>query len=443
MFWGITPALDLLEQYEICNRLKTLPEEINILLIGGTDARHILKTLAQRYKHQNVKLNFFVAENCMESIARQLMLLTISFQMERSLGLDQKTKIFMELYGNTLIRPSTFKYFQNLSSNLIKMVTDAEYFYSKLPYVHLEVKYKERDYLETIIKFWNGSDEFKLPEIWDKRLRNRLGARYDSKVGVFDWDLHMRLHTIGAKQICDQEYKSFRLNGLAFNWLENEMSWTNRSLVTGVLANGEQFLHYGYLGDMETGPYISWGIDCEDKSFLKSVNGQNTFRATDVIERNLKQTFFELEHQCEYIHVKKNDFQLGHAVLKQEKVIVETKGMKVPNKVKPIEEGLKICDLSITVVSVDQLPLKTKYEEHFDMIYFGHNHIKWLENTFLVKTLKKECPKLVLVEHPLFIPSLRKQKLEDFVKEVDDKVGNLQVKKLDFSVEKDSYIKFI
>lgn len=88
----------------------------------------------------------------------------------------------------------------------------------------------------------------------------------------------MKLHSVGARQICDQEYRSFRLNGMAYSWLESEMSKPNRSLVCGVLPNGDSFAHYGYLGDMDTGPFVTFGLECEDSTYLKSSNGQNSFR---------------------------------------------------------------------------------------------------------------------------------------------------------------------
>lgn len=54
MFWGITPVLDLLQEYKTCTNPKSIPEELNVLIIGGADSRHILNTLAKRYRHKNV-----------------------------------------------------------------------------------------------------------------------------------------------------------------------------------------------------------------------------------------------------------------------------------------------------------------------------------------------------------------------------------------------------
>lgn len=206
MFWGITPALDLFK--EVCINSKRT--ELNVLIIGGSDARHVLKTISKKYLHENVKLNFYLMEGCLESVAKQLLLLNIAFQKPQELGLTQKTRYFMELYGNSLIRPAVAKYLHNTAEYFVKLVTNPEYMKEKMPFVQLDVKYKERDYLENLFKFWCGSDDFNIFDCWDRRLRKNLGVRYDTKSGVFDWDLHMRYHLIGGKQICSQEYQNFR-----------------------------------------------------------------------------------------------------------------------------------------------------------------------------------------------------------------------------------------
>lgn len=208
----------------------------------------------------------------METVARQLLILLTALQPQ--LGLDQKTRLLMELYGNTVLRPFSANYLVNAAQDLLEMVADGDYLRRKLPLVSLALKYRDRDYLENLLKFWSGPQEFNVLEMWDRRLRQCLATRYDSKVGVFDWDLHMRLHRVGGRQVCDQEYQAFRLHGLAFSWLETEMSRPNRSLVGGVVGNA----HLGYLGDIETGPFIAYGLECEDAAFLTCTNGQNAFR---------------------------------------------------------------------------------------------------------------------------------------------------------------------
>ena len=82
-------------------------------------------------------------------------------------------------------------------------------------------QFKERDLLEGIFKFWRSPDDttFDIKKHWwvgvvsfcnhtlftdifsrrEGRLRHYLGARYDSRSGVFDWDCQMKLKEMVRK----------------------------------------------------------------------------------------------------------------------------------------------------------------------------------------------------------------------------------------------------
>ncbi|XP_066152007.1 dynein axonemal assembly factor 3 homolog [Euwallacea fornicatus] len=444
MFWGITPALDLIKDLKESTENKNLPSVLNMLIVGGTDSRHVLQTLARRYRHdaESVQINFYLMEACMETVAKQLLLMYTAFQPKDSLGSEQKTRVFMELYGNTLVRQFTAKYLSHTANAMVNMITNYDYLNQKMDFLSLDIKYKERDYLENVVKFWGGKDEFNIVDMWDRRIRKKLGVRYDSKMGVFDWDLHMRLHLAGARQICDQEYRMFRLNGMAYSWLESEMARPNRSLVCGILQNGQQFAHYGYLGDMETGPFVTFGLECEDKSFLRNTNGQNFHRSTDVIERNLKQIFHEIEHSIEYVHVKKNDLELGHAVLSHGKMVVDMRAPEVTRK--EVKSCIKLKNVSIkflTLSLLKQMLYKESYWNFFNVVYFGHNYLRYFDREVIVKIMRESA--LLVVEHPLFKTQNRKKDLKEYAKKVEDKLGELKVIKFEFNLEKDCYMKFI
>lgn len=125
-----------------------------------------------------VKLNFYLMEASMETVAKQLQLLITALQSRKILGLEQKTKVFMELYGNTLIRPFTYRYLANLAHDMIKMITNFDDLKTKIDFINLNLKHRELDYLENVIKFWCSKSEFNIVDIWDRRLRTKLGARY-------------------------------------------------------------------------------------------------------------------------------------------------------------------------------------------------------------------------------------------------------------------------
>lgn len=93
------------------------------------------------------------------------------------MALVQKVRTFMELYGNTLLRPAVAKYLRTTAQEFVDFVTNYEYMHEVLPYIDMDLKYKERDYMENIFKFWCSDDEFNICDCWDRRLRKTLGVR--------------------------------------------------------------------------------------------------------------------------------------------------------------------------------------------------------------------------------------------------------------------------
>lgn len=439
MFWGITPALDLLSEYE--SKVQTnLPDEINIVLFGSSDSRHILQTLAKRYRHKNIKLNFYLVETCGETIARQLLLLYTALRPSEEMALVHKTRTFMELYGNSLLRPTVAKYLRLTSYEFVKFITNFEYMKQIMPFVGMELKYKERDYLENLFKFWCSEDDFNICDSWDRRMRKTLGIRYDNKLGAFDWDLHMRFHTVGGQQVCNQEYRNYRLNGLAFTWLESDASKTNRSLVCGVIPNGAKFAHYGYLGDMQTGPFVAYGLNCEDEAFLKRTNGQNAYRATDVTERNLKQIFHELETHEEYSHQSTTDMYGGTIVTKLSEIkVIDVKDSGAREN-KRSAACIDVGDTTLTFVSLDNLTRKNKYHGLFDVIYWNSVYLKHLSSELIKNIARKPC--LVLIENQKYLLNLRDEDLENYKKEAFGKIDDLKLD-VKFDSTKDDYCSFI
>lgn len=196
MLWGYGPAVDILGEISDVKSVMS-KNEINILIIGASDARHILQTIAKYYTHPRKKVNFYVVDVMLDMVARQILLLLTALEPPDELGLFEKTRLWMELYGNTLLRPNTSKYLVKKAYQLVNMITNEAYLKSRLPLVSVEMlKYKERDNLETIFQFWAKNRFENVLKLWDGRIRQSLGTRYDSREGVFDWDYYMRLKEI-------------------------------------------------------------------------------------------------------------------------------------------------------------------------------------------------------------------------------------------------------
>ena len=67
-WWGFSPATDLAQ----FAANKDEDEELNVLLVGPGDVRHVLRTVAD---NPGRKINFYIYESQVECIARHLLLL--------------------------------------------------------------------------------------------------------------------------------------------------------------------------------------------------------------------------------------------------------------------------------------------------------------------------------------------------------------------------------
>eukprot|EP00061_Rhincodon_typus_P013645 g40157.t1 len=252
--------------------------ELNVLMVGAGDSRHLLTTISRTHRWPRRKINFYIVENNLELIGRHLLFLTIALEPPEQMGLQEKCELLLELFGNSLIRNQTATYLQEKANLFIHYITDLDFLHKKLPMIDMSgLKFKERDQLEAIFKFWRNPDQkiFQINRMWDMRNRQYLGNRYDSKIGVYDWDLHMKLYERGARVINNRQYYQWRDKGLAFEVREGLYDVPNKSLASGLLMNykGEKVPARGYWGDIVTSPYIAFGIETEEQSFLKTANG--------------------------------------------------------------------------------------------------------------------------------------------------------------------------
>jgi dynein assembly factor 3 len=108
----------------------------------------------------------------------------------QTLGLQERVELFLELYGNSRIRPNTSDFLIAFSNRMINMVclvcggisssrlalnapececapstpcptqiTDVDLAAKEMPYLDISaLKFRERDDLEAIFKFWRNDD---------------------------------------------------------------------------------------------------------------------------------------------------------------------------------------------------------------------------------------------------------------------------------------------
>ncbi|CAH2086901.1 unnamed protein product [Euphydryas editha] len=448
MFWGISPALDLQKEY-----LKNGDEsayELNFLIIGGSDARHLIKTLAQSYRESRRYMNLFVVDGCPELIARQILLLSLALEKTTRCGLLEKTRRFLEVYGNMLLRPTTSRYLIAKARQLVGMITNPEYMSCLLPCISIDqTKYRERDYMENLFNFWTtgNTNQFNANELWEHRLRQNLGVRYDNRMGIYDWDYHMRMKDV-ASQICFQEYKHFREHGVAFTWLETEVCRPNVSLAAGVYKCGDRYLHRGYLGDMVTSPYIAYGLDCEDKDMLKSSHGVNYKRATDISERNVMRLLYELENHTPFdVSALNIDSQqnLGMTVLSQFDAKISQSCAEAPIVLREDRDTYINVDYGkvhfLSLSALDHYPHKPQFQGLFHGIFVGHNVQPRVKPS--VWSMARDDA-IIIMESRKYFVELKRDDVKAFGDQIQQAATTAQCERVgQFNPEKDDFARFV
>ncbi|MBN3294742.1 DAAF3 factor, partial [Polypterus senegalus] len=389
-WWGFSPALDLLVppgnisiggSIREITEDKALSQTINILLVGSGDSRHVLKTVAglRQSSHSKTQLHVYIIENNLELIGRHLLFLTLAFEPPERMGLQEKAETFLELFGNSLIRSPTANYLQEVSHWLIQFVTESDLQEGRLPSVDLSaLRFKERDQLEGIFKFWCHPDprSFQIHRMWDVRLRQYLDSRYDFRQGAFDWDLTMKLHQRGAQMVSKAEYMRWRETGVAFELREGLYDTANRSLASGLLLkrNGERVPVRGYWGDIVSSPYISFGIETDNENLKQTANGLPTKTAQDVSLYNLQTILKDL--------VPKKEAEESEPSVSGEEATQRDGGgsaasLDSKNHSSSLQSQFSIHFLPLNCL--DKLAEKNCYNQLFNIMYFSCSMIHQLK----------------------------------------------------------------
>lgn len=450
MLWGFSEVCDLYEEYKKFVKSRVNDDvagkdddsggsngasdvEVNILLFGSGDPRHIIKAMAKNYQHQ-VKLNFFIVEGCASLIARHILLLSIVLEPMELLTPMAKTHLFMDIYGNSLIRSTSLGYMNSKAKHLIKCITDLtfnEQMQSQFDFSHL--KYIERDTIECVLKFWHDTaadgNRFDIGRLWMERNRQTLRDRFDARHGAYDWDHQMRLKDNGAHQICTQEYGHWRETGIAFTFPEYRQSHPNRTFAIEMPRDRNR--PHRYMGDMTTGPFCTFGLACANKMLLRSNFGQNVYRATDITEHNLYELFCEIHEQKPLDTESFRSHKLGATKIETGKLLdsestmtVQSGDLKRFNRTTILTPNIQITFLSIN--DIQSLIDGKKFQKQFDIIFVGRNCFPILKREFS-EIFKPSA--LVLFETAQ-LSVQRKPEIADFLQKIRSMSKEMRLKSI-------------
>ncbi|XP_010847587.1 PREDICTED: dynein assembly factor 3, axonemal, partial [Bison bison bison] len=190
-WWGLSPAVDLQAEsppVDPDSQAETEHEtpELNVLLLGSVDGRHLLRTLARAALWPRRRFHG-VASALRASVP----------------SAESRENRFPRPAGEGRVGGR-----RHGPCSPLSLV---------LPHTGLAAQFRERDALEAVFRFWAGGEKgpeaFPMSRLWDSRLRQYLGSRYDARHGVSDWDLHMKLHDRGARVIHTREFRRWRDKG--------------------------------------------------------------------------------------------------------------------------------------------------------------------------------------------------------------------------------------
>lgn len=246
---------------------------VNVLLVGAGDIRHILPTVASlRVDAESgarvPTYHFYLYEPNLRTHCRHLFfiqwLLDSMFALEE---LEERVLMFLDVYGNTLLRDMSAAQFRNVAQRLIKSLEKDSGELAQLVDFG-EMKHKERDFVEEQLRYWvTDSSSANLKDQWDHRVRQEMAERYDNRDNIIDWDFVFHL-TEYTNLLKFPEYRTWRNTGIAFDvchinprrGFKYDYHHPNKSL-----CHFDKKGRGAFLGDVKNGPFFAFGTTTENE----------------------------------------------------------------------------------------------------------------------------------------------------------------------------------
>nr|XP_028694628.1 dynein assembly factor 3, axonemal isoform X1 [Macaca mulatta] len=141
-WWGLSPALDLqaesppVDPDSQADTVHSTPE-LDVLLLGSVDGRHLLRTLSRAKLWPRRRFNFFVLENNLEAVARHMLIFSLALEDPEKMGLQERSETFLEVWGNALLRPPVAAFVRAQADLLAHLVPEPDRLEEQLPWLSL------------------------------------------------------------------------------------------------------------------------------------------------------------------------------------------------------------------------------------------------------------------------------------------------------------------
>ncbi|XP_054711380.1 dynein axonemal assembly factor 3-like [Uloborus diversus] len=324
-FWPLVPAIDLQalarnrkSDEDVESTVETSKElgnnsankELNCLIIGD-GIGCLVETLSHMHKHKANVLNFYVSGSCPESLTRVLLLLSLCRDMTPKISLLERAEMFLEIFGNSLLRRSTAAYVEEMSQTILGEITSEEHDHISASMVFKKyLKQRDIDEIVEVLTYLKDKEKsYCVENAWDSALRTYYRTRYDNRRNLFDYNFNMKLEKYPIINI--RKYIEWCETGTAFKFRKAKFNVPNKTLCIRKFGNRNKFvkgdeISKSYFGDIATSPYLTFGVECSNKDFFKKVNNEYVQTSEDISKYNLLEMLSEFRSQSEGQNIKFN-----------------------------------------------------------------------------------------------------------------------------------------
>jgi dynein assembly factor 3, axonemal len=258
--------------------------EVHLLLAGACDIRHILRTLSSLRATEGLAeesaattipasptYHFYLYEPNLRLHCRHLFflqwLLDSMFALEE---LEERVLMFLDVYGNAVMREITAAQVRNVVQRLRKALeTDSSALQRIVSFE--EMKHKERDFVEGQLLHWSrDASVVDIEAQWMQRVRQEMAERYDNRDNIIDWDFVFHL-TEYTNLLKFPEYRTWRNTGVAFDTghINPRRNFTyNYTVPNKTLCFFSRTGRGTYAGDIKNGPFFTFGA-LTDNAYIR------------------------------------------------------------------------------------------------------------------------------------------------------------------------------